>query len=337
MSLVRSPAGGSPPPPSAADGGVPQIVRFNRRQRIEHALVMTCFVLLCLTGFPQKFYTHAWAVTLVHLFGGIARARLVHHLAGYCLATLTVVHFGSGMAGMLTRKLPFSMMPTRKDFEDVFHQLRYYLGDRPAPPLFDRFSYKEKFEYWGLVMGNVIMVATGFILSFPLVVTAILPGVLIPAAKMAHSNEGLMAFLVITIWHIFNVHLNPDAFPFDPAIFTGKITRERYEHEHPLELARLEGRPPPVEPAHAAAAAAVASAGYYLDATRWAVEPVARDGDRLPPGPAHWRRVPVVVALALVPLLGVTFLMFMPVAGFVVLGAHLARRLRRLVGAAPGR
>ena len=312
----------------------PLIVRFSRRQRIEHALVMACFVILCLTGFPQKFYTHAWAVELVRLLGGIDWARRIHHLAGYTLAALTVIHFAAGLAGMLTRQLPFSMMPTRKDFLDVFRQLRFYLGELPHAPLYDRFSYKEKFEYWGLVMGNVIMVMTGFLLSFPIQVTAYLPGVLIPAAKMAHSNEGLMAFLVITIWHIFNVHLNPDAFPFDPAIFTGRISRERYEHEHPLELARLEGRPPPSDDALNAGAAPAraggrdggspAPAGYYLNASRWSVQPVARDGDRLPPGPGAWRRVPTVLALSLVPLLGVTFLMFMPVAGFVVLGRHLA-------------
>ena len=34
-------------------------------------------------------------------------------------------------------------------------------------PLYDRYTYKEKFEYWGLVVGNVIMVLTGFILFFP--------------------------------------------------------------------------------------------------------------------------------------------------------------------------
>jgi hypothetical protein len=28
-------------------------------------------------------------------------------------------------------------------------------------------------------------------------------------------------------------------FPFDPSIFTGKVTRERMAHEHPLEYARL--------------------------------------------------------------------------------------------------
>jgi cytochrome b subunit of formate dehydrogenase len=110
-------------------------------------------------------------------------------------------------------------------------------------PQYDRYDYKQKFEYWGLVAGNIIMVATGFILFFPAETAAFLPGQIIPAAKVAHSNEGLMAFLVITIWHIFNAHLNPDVFPFDGSMFTGKISRERMLHEHPLELARIEGRP----------------------------------------------------------------------------------------------
>jgi hypothetical protein len=70
---------------------------------------------------------------------------------------------------------------------------------------------------------------------------------------VAHSNEGLMAFFVITIWHIFNAHLNPDVFPFDASIFTGKVSRERYQHEHPLELTRLEGGQPPDAHGHGTA------------------------------------------------------------------------------------
>ena len=69
--------------------------------------------------------------------------------------------------------------------------------------------------------------------------------------------------------------------------------------------------------------------GYYLNAKRWAIEPIARDGDRLPPGPGEWRRIPMIAALVLVPILGVTFLMFMPAAGFLVLGKHLWDLARR--------
>jgi cytochrome b subunit of formate dehydrogenase len=221
------------------------IVRFNLHQRVEHFITMVVFALLCLTGLPQKFFSAGWAQALTTVFGGFDTMRWIHRACGIVLAVSTVAHFATAIGAMLSRKVGFTMMPTKKDFEDVIQQLRYYLGSTDKQPLYDRYTYKEKFEYWGLVVGNVIMVLTGFILFFPVLVANWLPGELIPAAKVAHSNEGLMAFLVIAIWHIFNAHLNPDVFPFDTAIFTGKVSRERYEHEHPLELARMEGRPPP--------------------------------------------------------------------------------------------
>ncbi|MFI5323980.1 MAG: hypothetical protein ACHQ6U_10705, partial [Thermodesulfobacteriota bacterium] len=54
-------------------------------------------------------------------------------------------------------------------------------------------------------------------------------------------NEALLAFLVIVIWHIYNAIFSPEVFPLDTSIFTGKISRERMLHEHPLELASIEG------------------------------------------------------------------------------------------------
>ena len=229
------------------------IVRFNLQQRIEHFVTMTTFALLCLTGLPQKFYTTGWAHVLVDVFGGVDATRWIHRITGIVLAVSTVVHFTNGILIMLSKKQYFSMVPTKKDFEDAILQLKYYLGMTEQHPMYDRYTYKEKFEYWGLVVGNVIMVLTGFILFFPVKAAMIIPGEFIPAAKVAHSNEGLMAFFVITIWHIFNAHLNPDVFPFDASIFTGKVSRERYVHEHPVELARLEGGLPPDVHGHKAA------------------------------------------------------------------------------------
>jgi len=219
------------------------VLRFSLSQRVEHFVTMVVFTLLCLTGLPQKFFDTGWAAGLVSFFGGIDSTRWIHRVCGIVLALSTVVHFANGIHTMLSKKVGFTMVPTRKDFEDAILQLRYYLGMTDKHPQYDRYDYKQKFEYWGLVAGNIIMVATGFILFFPTETAAFLPGQVIPAAKMAHSNEGLMAFLVITIWHIFNAHLNPDVFPFDGSMFTGKISRERMQHEHPLELARIEGRP----------------------------------------------------------------------------------------------
>jgi cytochrome b subunit of formate dehydrogenase len=104
---------------------------------------------------------------------------------------------------------------------------------------FDRFDYRQKFEYWGLLLGSGIVVGTGLALLFPIQTAIWLPGQIIPAAYLAHSQEGLMAFLVVIVWHIYNAHLSPDVFPFDTSIFTGEISEERMHHEHPLELERM--------------------------------------------------------------------------------------------------
>ena len=60
--------------------------------------------------------------------------------------------------------------------------------------------------------------------------------------KVAHSNEGFMAFLVVIVWHIWNAHLAPEVFPFDRSIFTGQVSMEKMHHEHPLELERSHHR-----------------------------------------------------------------------------------------------
>lgn len=56
--------------------------------------------------------------------------------------------------------------------------------------------------------------------------------------------------------------------------------------------------------------------GYYFNASGWALEPVARDGERLPDGKGEWMPIPTVAALLLTPILGATFLMFLPLVGF---------------------
>jgi formate dehydrogenase gamma subunit len=218
-------------------------VRFSKRQRIEHFVVMTTFVLLALTGFPQKFHEAGASRFIVRMFGGLDGARLVHRFSGMLFAALTFFHLSAAVLGTLQNRMKMTLVPNRQDFKDAVQQLRYYLGLAPEEARFDRFDYRQKFEYWGLVLGGLVMIATGFILYFPMVVARFLPGELIPMAKVAHSNEGLMAFLVVITWHIYNAHLAPGIFPFDPAIFTGKISLERLRHEHRREYDRLYGKP----------------------------------------------------------------------------------------------
>lgn len=216
------------------------IVRFSFLQRAEHFGVMSIFIVLAVTGFPQKFYDHQWAQTLTGWLGGVDTARWFHRAAGVAFAALLMGHVLRLVVELVRGRVSLSMVPTRQDFRDSIETLRYYFGLTERQPRFDRFDYRQKFEYWGLLLGAFIVVGTGLVLLFPLLTARILPGQVIPAAYLAHSQEGLMAFLVIIVWHIYNAHLNPDVFPFDTTIFVGTISEERMRHEHPLELERLE-------------------------------------------------------------------------------------------------
>jgi formate dehydrogenase subunit gamma len=228
------------PAHAAATAPAPAVfVRFTRRQRVEHAIVMSLFTILAVTGLPQKFFEYDVAAWLLGLMGGVDGARWLHRMSGLAFAGFFVLHIGSLVWGVLSGKSSMSMVPTRKDFTDAILQIRYYLGVTNEQARFDRFDYRQKFEYWGLVFGAVIVISTGIILYWPVAAATVLPGEFIPAAKVAHSNEGLLAFLVVILWHVYNAHFNPDVFPFDKTIFTGRISRERMEHEHPLELERL--------------------------------------------------------------------------------------------------
>jgi hypothetical protein len=63
---------------------------------------------------------------------------------------------------------------------------------------------------------------------------------------------------------------------------------------------------------------ATVKAGYYFNPIAMKIVPVQRDGERLPNEKGSWLAIPTFAALALTPLLGALFLMFLPMIGFVL-------------------
>lgn len=214
-------------------------VRFSQWARFQHAAVIVLFAVLVLSGMPQKWPHNDLSRFLIDGMGGIFAVRWYHRICGLVFTALTVAHIAVVIVQILRRRMRPSMFLSRNDFKDAIQNLSYYLGREQQPPRFGRYDYRQKFEYWGLIFGSVVMIISGFILYFPIVFSQVLPAALIPAAKVAHSNEAFLALAIIIVWHLYGAHLNAEVFPFDTSIFTGRISRKRLAHEHPLEYEEL--------------------------------------------------------------------------------------------------
>jgi hypothetical protein len=83
------------------------------------------------------------------------------------------------------------------------------------------------------------MITSGLMLWFQDTTMAILPKFALDMAHEAHSDEALLATLAIIIWHFYNVHFNPDNFPMSWTWLTGKISKEKIMHHHPLEYEKI--------------------------------------------------------------------------------------------------
>jgi formate dehydrogenase gamma subunit len=215
------------------------VTRFDLSQRLQHICLITSFTMLALTGLPQSFARMGWARAWMALFGGIEGIRKVHHFFAVLMVFVFFYHIITVIGDLLSRRSRRAMLPGRKDLLDAAQTVSYLLGKAPQPPQYDRFDFRQKLEYWALIWGTVMMAVTGLVLMFPVQVAMLVPGVVIYAAKAAHGLEAMLAVASIIAWHMYNTHLAQGLFPLDTTIFTGKISLERLQSEHPLEYQRM--------------------------------------------------------------------------------------------------
>jgi formate dehydrogenase subunit gamma len=216
--------------------------RFNLSIRLQHVLMAVSVLFLIFTGLPLKFPDNQFSAALMTVFGGIGNSTFIHRIAACGLITVAVWHliyitfFKEGRRDFLL------MIPRLQDIKDFGRMIGYFFGMKAEKPKFGRFSYVEKFDYWAVYWGCVIMIGTGVLLWSPDFTFSYFPKYFYDIAKEIHSDEALLATLAIVIWHIYNVHFNPTVFPGSTLWWHGRISEHRMTDEHPLELEEIMAR-----------------------------------------------------------------------------------------------
>jgi len=151
---------------SKPDGTI-LVERFSPPRRVEHLLVIVTFTILVATGLPQKFHHAGWAPWILGVLGGLDTARSVHRVTGWVLVGQAAIHLSALLIGVLTKKMRLTLLPVPQDLRDAWHNLGYYLGYRECPAELPKFDYRQKFEYFGMLLGTGVMLVTGLVLMYP--------------------------------------------------------------------------------------------------------------------------------------------------------------------------
>ena len=217
--------------------------RFNVTLRIQHVILFVSFLVLSFSGWALKYPEAENSQWWVNLWGGAKTAGIIHRTAGITMLLDFVWHV-SYMAymlgtGQMKLNLTTTVIPLPKDIFDMMKNISYFIGLSKTKPQFGRFSYIHKFDYWAVFWGMAIIGLSGLFLAFPVQASYLFPSWSVnwiwEVLFIMHSDEALLAIVVILFWHFYNEHLRHDKFPMSMSWITGRISIEDMKHEHPLE------------------------------------------------------------------------------------------------------
>lgn len=208
--------------------------RFTLNQRIEHILFFATFILLAYTGFPLKFPDEWWSRWMIESVGGFDNRTLIHHYAGLVMIGVGVYH----VVYHLLEKPRFDILFSPKDIRDFLQQIRYSLRLTDEHPKHGRYTWKQKFEYFGAAFGALIMGFTGILMWNPFEAMKYFPIGFIQIANLFHTWEAVLASLAVFIGHLYDEHFGK--FP-NMSWVTGNISAEEMRHEHPIEYEDIMG------------------------------------------------------------------------------------------------
>ena len=219
--------------------------RFGLGWRLVHLSFALALMILSLTGMAAFYAQESWAAAVMNALGGPRSAAIIHRVAGVLILGLFIGHILYFIVRFAPRWRTFkwfghtSLVPGVQDLRDIVAMFRWFFGKAPRP-VFGRWTYWERFDYWAPFWGLAIVGGSGLMLWFKELTAAVWPGWIFNLAMLAHGEEAFLAILFLFTVHFFNNHFRPDKFPPpDVVMFTGAVSLEEFRREHTLDYDEL--------------------------------------------------------------------------------------------------
>ena len=217
-------------------------IRMLPFERIQHAVLAISFLTLVWTGFALKYPDQWWARPLLLLEGAHSMRSLIHRVAAAVFIGVSVTHLISLIASRHLRDHWKEMLPNTNDPREALAGFAYNLGLGATPPGRSPHSYIEKAEYWAVVWGAIVMIASGSLLWANNIAMKLLPKAWLDIATSVHFYEALLATLAIVVWHFYSSIFDADVYPLNTAFLTGKTVKKTASStEHPRPTAPTVG------------------------------------------------------------------------------------------------
>jgi cytochrome b subunit of formate dehydrogenase len=120
--------------------------------------------------------------------------------------------------------------------------MKYLLFMEKTRPDIGRFGIKEKFEYFGVFWGTVLLGLTGILMWGNAWFTKYVPGRILTIAVIIHTFEALLALLHVGVVHLIGVIFAPSVLPVSRAMFTGATPPDEMAEAHAGMLEETAGK-----------------------------------------------------------------------------------------------
>lgn len=219
------------------------VIRFDFHMRLQHIILFISMVLLVISGFALKYSSTPIGKFLLALEGGIEGRGYIHRISASLLIFDILYHIWFIVFTEDGNREFRLLIPRWRDFRHFFLVLYDFFAKKGYHMEFDKYTYKEKFQYWGVVVGTIIMTFSGLIMWFETFSMIFIPKWAFDICVLLHSSSALLIFILLFLWHMYITHFSPGNFPINMEWWHGKRKLEDLKEKKILEYRRyVEGK-----------------------------------------------------------------------------------------------